>query len=170
MCNLLDYNNYSEYESVIWSLCTQYIYSIFVSYTLVRKRELGGAFLHWMVLSPGVMFHWWGILHTHVLYPLTRDSPSGSLCWSTAREYLRCPRWFWSGFLTEHQDCESSHSWGLRSGLRRGCSVLSGDGSGPSDVTWRRLPGLRRCPLLLCTWGLTRRGVWSQGKCGKVWC
>ena len=28
---------------------------------------------------------------THVLYPLTRDSPSGSLCWSTARDCLRCP-------------------------------------------------------------------------------
>ena len=27
----------------------------------------------------------------HVLYPLTRDSPSGSLCWSTAQECLRWP-------------------------------------------------------------------------------
>ena len=69
---------------------------------------------------------------THVLYPLTRDSPSGSLCWSTAWECLRCPSWFQSGSLTEHQDSESSRSWGLRSWLRRGCSVLSGDGSGPA--------------------------------------
>ena len=28
---------------------------------------------------------------THLLYPQTRDSSSGSLCWSTARECLRCP-------------------------------------------------------------------------------
>ena len=40
-CNLLHYNNYSVYESITWSLCTQYVYTIFVSYTLVRlgKKE-----------------------------------------------------------------------------------------------------------------------------------
>ena len=61
-------------------------------------------------------------------------SPSGNLCWSTARECLRCPSWFQSGSLTEHQDSdsESSQSCGLRSGLRRACSVLTGDGSGPA--------------------------------------
>ena len=32
-CNLLDCNNYSVCESITYSLCTQYIYSIFVSYT-----------------------------------------------------------------------------------------------------------------------------------------
>ena len=47
-CNFLDYNNYSVYESITWSLCTQYIYTIFVSYTLVRlgkkKRVEGRCF------------------------------------------------------------------------------------------------------------------------------
>ena len=32
----------------------------------------------------------------------------------------------------------------------------------------KRVSGQLRCPLLLCTWGLTTRGVWCQGKCGKV--
>ena len=35
-------------------------------------------------------------------------------------------------------------------------------------VTWRGLWGQRRCPLLLGTWGLTRRGLRSKGKCGKA--
>ena len=69
-CNLLEYINYSVYESITWSICTQYIHTIFVRYTLVRlgkeKRVGGGAFLLWMVLSPGFTFHWWCILHTHV--------------------------------------------------------------------------------------------------------
>ena len=85
-----------------------------------------------MVLNPGFTFHWWGVLHTHVLYPLTRDSPSGSLCWSTARECLRCPSWFQCGSLAEHQESESSQSWGQRSGLRRGHSALTGAGQGPA--------------------------------------
>ena len=37
-------------------------------------------------------------------------------------------------------------------------------------VTWTASWGQRRCSLLLCTWGLTRRAVWSEGKCGKVPC
>ena len=44
-CNLLDYNNYSVYESITRSLYTQYVYTIFVSYTLVRlgkKERVGG--------------------------------------------------------------------------------------------------------------------------------
>ena len=44
-CNLLHYSNYSLYESITWSLCTQYVYTIFVSYTLVRlgkKERVGG--------------------------------------------------------------------------------------------------------------------------------
>ena len=43
-CNLLNYNNYSVYESITWSLYTQYVYTIFVSYTLVRlgkKKRVG---------------------------------------------------------------------------------------------------------------------------------
>ena len=172
-CNLLHCNNYSVYESITWSLCTQYIYTIFVSYTLVRlgwKRELGGALLLWMVLSPGFTFHSWGILHTHVLYPLARDCPSGNLCWSTARECLRCPSWFQSGSLTEHQDSESSQSWGLRSELRRGHSAPSGSGPGPAVWPERGRGVSRGGPCLLCTWGLTRRGLRSEGKCGKVPC
>ena len=46
-CNLLKYNNYSVYKSMTGSLCTQYIYTIFVSYTLVRlgkKKRVGGCF------------------------------------------------------------------------------------------------------------------------------
>ena len=52
-CNLFDYINYSVYESITWSLCTQYIYTIFVSYTLVRlgkKKRIGGG---------GVLFSEW---------------------------------------------------------------------------------------------------------------
>ena len=158
---------------MIGSVCTQYIYTIFVSYTLVRlgwKRELGGALLLWMVLSPGFTFHSWGILHTHVLYPLARDCPSGNLCWSTARECLRCPSWFQSGSLTEHQDSESSQSWGLRSELRRGHSAPSGSGPGPAVWPEGGRGVSRGGPCLLCTWGLTRRGLRSEGKCGKVPC
>ena len=38
------YNSYSLYESITWSLYTQYIYTIFVSYTLIRlgKRKRVG--------------------------------------------------------------------------------------------------------------------------------
>ena len=46
-CNLLEYNNYSVYKSMIGSVCTQYIYTIFVSYTLVRlgkKKRWGVLF------------------------------------------------------------------------------------------------------------------------------
>ena len=78
-CNLLEYINYSVYESITWSICTQYIHTIFVRYTLVRlgkeKRVGGGAFLLWMVLSPGFTFHWWCILHTHV--PESSSSSQG---------------------------------------------------------------------------------------------
>ena len=35
----------------------------------------GGAFRLWMVLSPGFMFHWWRILHTHV--PESSSSSQG---------------------------------------------------------------------------------------------
>ena len=34
-------------------------------------------------------------------------------------------------------------------------------------VTWRASWGQQRCPLPLCTWGLTRRGVWSKEIVGK---
>ena len=78
MYNLLEYINYSVYESITWSLCTQYIYTIFVSYTLVRlvkEKRIGGAFLLWMVLSPGFTCHWWSILRTHV--PESSSSSQG---------------------------------------------------------------------------------------------
>ena len=38
----------------------------------------------------------------------------------------------------------------------------------PGEEAVKRVSGQLRCPLLLCTWGLTRRGMWCQGKCGKV--
>ena len=37
-------------------------------------------------------------------------------------------------------------------------------------MTWRGFWGQRRCPLLLCAWGLTRRGARSYGKCEEKHC
>ena len=60
------------------SLCTQYIYTIFVSYTLVRlgkKKRVGGCSSPLNGAQPRLHVSFMKHLHTHVLYPLTRDFP-----------------------------------------------------------------------------------------------
>ena len=67
-CNLLDYINCSVYESITWSLCTQCIYTIFVSYTLVRlgkKKRVGG---RWFSLLNGAQSRLHISLMTHFAY------------------------------------------------------------------------------------------------------
>ena len=67
-CNFLDYNNYSVYESITWLLCTQYIYTNFVSYTLVRlgkKKRVGG---RWFSLLNGAQSRLHISLMTHFAY------------------------------------------------------------------------------------------------------
>ena len=58
----------------------------------------------------------------------------------------------------------------MRSGLRVRLLCPEWGWTRACCVTWRGSWCERRCPLLLCAWGLTRRGVWSEGKCGKVPC
>ena len=46
-CNLLHYNNYSAYESITRSLCTQYVYTIFCQLLLSKagmKKRVGRCF------------------------------------------------------------------------------------------------------------------------------
>ena len=127
-CNLLEYINYSVYESITWSICTQYIHTIFVRYTLVRlgkeKRVGGGAFLLWMVLSPGFTFHWWCILHTHV--PESSSSSQG----------ISLKRWV----VSAENDAASDSRYGTACLFQASGSLLYFDKSIRSEVWHFQFP------------------------------
>ena len=172
MCWWLDCDNISQciHLSNGHIMPDKYTHIHFISSISVRleKKKVGGGrgLPPLMVFNPCFLWDPWSILQNHVWYPLPYQTSSDA-CVGPSPRYVHSaanliwilhwePRLLGTTSETENspRDEAATLLWvGMDQGLL--CDLRG---------SW----GQRRCPLLLGTWGLTRRGVWSEGKCGKA--